>query len=1031
MFMRKVPWMFVVPGLLALITLTAVTGISLRRSEADGAHPATGVGSCTLKGWNPNTDPNDASDLPEGQRPQTYKRDDYNCTGAKFAANGVEFARFQQPNNFNINNKKTVMPVPTCQNGTCNQLMKAVLQPAATSNPLAPYFPPFQHFVILYRENHTFDDYLGDCATTIQAGCKGVVQGTNHIGSVPNLHTLAKANALMDTYSTGTQPPSGPNHWWLFSAQSSSSSQQQSYPAASGTQFDRFLKSPTGGYTFIMNGDFYWMLNTGSGYWRNPATNAVEALPVNRPGTSIPEELNYNHYTCCGQNDDDQTIANDYMNFVTANGLPAYSYVELFNDHPGTYQNIPKNDAVTKQIVDSIMNNASYKDNTLIVVTEDDTQNGNNGPDHLSNTYRVPTVVIASPTYMKQQYVSHVAYTTNNVLAAMERTMQNVHPGVIDPNNNIGLATFPMTTADQGGLGDPLEDLWVQGATPLSATASGTPTTGNAPLSVSFTGSATGGTAPYSYSWNFGDGSAASTLQNPSHTYNSACTCTATLTVTDSSSPAKTATSSVTINVAAVGSPLAATAGATPTSGQVPLNVAFTGTATGGTPPYSYSWNFGDGSTTSTLQNPSHTYNTAATYNATLTVTDSSTPAKTATSSVTITASPVAGTPPDAPTGLTASPGNGQVSLSWAAPANNGGVSITSYRVYRGSSTGTESLLTSGGCSGLGAVLSCTDTGLTNGQAYFYKVSAVNALGEGKLSNEASATPVAVANPLSQNFDGGTAIPAGWTATGLWRVGSNCLGAASAPNSLQFNSSSACNYNPLRSSGFATSPAFDISTAASPTLTFNTKYQVESYSGHTDQMTVQAKTATGAWTTLWTRDSTNPAQTTFTPVSLDLSAFKSTGSQVRFSFDSIDTYPRSYPGWAVDDVGVQTGVATAPGAPTGLAATAGNAQVALSWAAPASNSGSAITAYKVYRGTASGAETPLTAGGCSGLGAVLSCTDAGLTNGQAYFYKVSAVNAVGESGQSNEANATPASTPTQLIGNPGFENGSTNPAPWA
>jgi PKD repeat protein len=460
------------------------------------------------------------------------------------------------------------------------------------------------------------------------------------------------------------------------------------------------------------------------------------------------------------------------------------------------------------------------------------------------------------------------------------------------------------------------------------------------------------------------------------------------------------------------------------------LNVAFTGSATGGTPAYGYSWNFGDGSATSTSQNPSHTYNSAGTFTATLTVTDSSSPVKTATSSVQITASPIAGTPPGAPTGLAASAGNGQVSLSWAAPASNGGVNITSYKVYRGTSSGTENVLTSGGCSGLGAVLSCTDTGLTNGQAYFYKVSAVNALGEGKLSNEASATPVAVANPLSQNFDGGTAIPAGWTATGLWRVGSDCMGAASAPNSLQFNSASTCDYNPLRSSGFATSPAFDISTATAPTLTFNTKYQVESYSGHTDQMKVQAKTATGAWTTLWTRDSTNSAQTTFTPVTLDLSAYKSTGSQVRFSFDSIDTYPRSHPGWAVDDVVVQTGVATVPGAPTGLAATAGNAQVSLSWAAPASNGGSAITSYRVYRSATTGTETLLTAGGCSGLGAVLSCTDTGLTNGQAYFYKVSTLNAVGESAQSNEASATPNSTPTQLIGNPGFENGSTNPAPW-
>jgi PKD repeat protein len=465
--------------------------------------------------------------------------------------------------------------------------LRAVWQPVQASNPLAPYFPPFTHFVMLYRENHTFDDYLGDCATTIQAGCNGVVQSTNHISSVPNLHTLAKAYALADSYSTGTQPPSGPNHWWLFSGQSASSSQQQSYPAATGTQFDRFLKGDSGGtFPFIMNGDFYWMLNSGSGYWRNPATGNVEVLPVNRPGTSIPEELHYNEYTCCGQNVPDQTIANDYMNFVATNGLPTYSYVELFNDHPGTYQDIPTNDAVTKQISDFITNNSAYKDNTVIVITEDDTQNGNNGPDHVSNTYRVPLVVVASPKYMKQHYITHIAYTTNNVLAAMERVMQNVHPGIIDPNNNIGLAAFPMTTADQSGLGDPLEDLWIQGSTPLTATAAASPTTGNAPLSVSLTGSATGGTAPYSYSWNFGDGSATSTAQNPSHTYNSAGTYTATLTVTDSSAPAKTATSNVTIMVSAVGNPLAATASATPTSGQVPLNVAFTGTATGGTPPY-------------------------------------------------------------------------------------------------------------------------------------------------------------------------------------------------------------------------------------------------------------------------------------------------------------------------------------------------------------------------------------------------------------------------------------------------------------
>jgi PKD repeat protein len=760
----------------------AMVGLALGPAQAGAgaSRPATGVGSCTLIGWNPSTDPANAKNLPNGQRPQSYKPDNYDCSGAKFAAPGVEFAKFPQPKNFSIADRQSVR--------TVNKQATMVSSPTAAVNPLAPYFPPFQHFVIIYKENHTFDDYLGDCATTIAAGCNGKVQSTNHISSVPDLHSLAKQYALSDAYSTGTQPPSGPNHWWLFSGQSSSSSEQQGYPNSSGTSFDRFLTgatgptnegtnactTPTGSgtgsspYTFVMNGDFYWMLNSGSGFWKNPGDGKVEVLPPNRPGTSIPEELHYNEYTCSNQNISDGTIATDYLNFVNTNGLPAYNYVELFNDHPGTFQDIAGNDAATNQIVTSIMGNAAYKDNTLIVISEDDTQNGSNGSDHVSNTFRVPLVVIGSPTYVKQHYLSHVAYTTSNVLAAMERTMENVHSGIINPSDSIGLTTFPMTTADQSALGDPLEDFWIQGVTPLTASATGTPSTGNAPLNVSFTGSATGGAAPYTYSWNFGDGSAASTTQNPTHTYSAAGTYTATLTVTDSSSPAITATSQVTTTVSAVGNPLSASASAVPTSGQIPLNVAFSGAATGGTPAYSYSWNFGDGTATSTAQNPTHTYPNSGTYTATLTVTDSSSPAKSASSTITITASPLAATVPGAPTGLTATAGSGQVSLSWQAPASNGGQNITNYRVYRSLASGNETPVTSGGCSNLGAVLSCTDTGLTAGVPYFYKVTAVNGTGEGPQSNEASATPTGSGCPSSQllgnpGLETGAASP--WSAS--------------------------------------------------------------------------------------------------------------------------------------------------------------------------------------------------------------------------------------------------------------------------
>ena len=58
--------------------------------------------------------------------------------------------------------------------------------------------------------------------------------------------------------------------------------------------------------------------------------------------------------------------------------------------------------------------------------------------------------------------------------------------------------------------------------TPLQANASATPTSGTILLTVQFTGGASGGAGSYTFEWNFGDGSALSTEQNPSHIYRSA-----------------------------------------------------------------------------------------------------------------------------------------------------------------------------------------------------------------------------------------------------------------------------------------------------------------------------------------------------------------------------------------------------------------------------------------------------------------------------------------------------------------------------
>jgi subtilase family serine protease len=97
---------------------------------------------------------------------------------------------------------------------------------------------------------------------------------------------------------------------------------------------------------------------------------------------------------------------------------------------------------------------------------------------------------------------------------------------------------------------------------------------------------------------------------------------------------------------------------------------------------------------------------------------------------------------------------------------------------------------------------------------------------------------------------------------------------------------------------------------------------------------------------------------------------------------------------------------TVPTAPTNLAATGSNARVALSWSAPSSNGGSAITGYDVYRGTTSGTEGFLTS-----VGTTMSYSDSAVSNGTTYYYEVSAVNGAGEGAKSAEASATPATTP--------------------
>jgi fibronectin type 3 domain-containing protein len=100
--------------------------------------------------------------------------------------------------------------------------------------------------------------------------------------------------------------------------------------------------------------------------------------------------------------------------------------------------------------------------------------------------------------------------------------------------------------------------------------------------------------------------------------------------------------------------------------------------------------------------------------------------------------------------------------------------------------------------------------------------------------------------------------------------------------------------------------------------------------------------------------------------------------------------------------GSSVGTRTTPAVPTALAATAGNAQVALTWTAS-----TGATSYHVKRSTTSGGPYTLVSAPTAA-----SFTDTGLTDGTTYFYVVSALNANGESANSAQASAKPVA-PTQ------------------
>ncbi|MGA7191874.1 MAG: glycoside hydrolase family 44 protein, partial [Candidatus Acidiferrales bacterium] len=268
---------------------------------------------------------------------------------------------------------------------------------------------------------------------------------------------------------------------------------------------------------------------------------------------------------------------------------------------------------------------------------------------------------------------------------------------------------------------------------------------------------------------------------------------------------------------------------------------------------------------------------------------------------------------PATPTGLAATAGNPQITLSWSADSG-----ATGYYVKR-------STITGGPYTQIATQSSTTyaDAGLTNGTKYFYVVAAYNSAGASANSAEASATPTLPPPSAPTGLSaaaGNTQITLTWTA-----------------------SAGATSYHVKRSTTSRAETQISAPTANSFTdtgLTNGAKYFY----------VVSAVNACG--------ESANSSEVSATP----------------------------------------TAPATPPPTPTGLQATPGNTQVALTW-----NATTGATSYHVKRSTTSGGPFNSTLASPTGT----NYTDAAVINGTAYYYVVSAVNATGESANSAQVSATP------------------------
>jgi fibronectin type 3 domain-containing protein len=384
-------------------------------------------------------------------------------------------------------------------------------------------------------------------------------------------------------------------------------------------------------------------------------------------------------------------------------------------------------------------------------------------------------------------------------------------------------------------------------------------------------------------------------------------------------------------------------------------------------------------------------------------------------SSVEVSATPVC-TPPGVPGTLTATAGDGQVSLSWGASTP----APTSYTVQRKTGAGgTYATIATP------AVTSYTDVGLTNGTTYYYKVSAYNGTCSSNFNTEASAIPQAVCSQTKPGSpaatpSGSVQVTVTWTAStptptsysigrsatsgsGYVTIGSvagTVLTYTDTDTSLVKNTAYYYQITAVGTVCTATSNEVSATTACAAPAAPGTP-TVTNSSG---ALTVTWSTVSGA--TAYTVYRSTSSGGTYSSVSNNQTAATFTDPAAGLNNGTVYYYKVSASNANAQCASAQSGASsgtrscTIPTAPTGLSAKrSGNKQVTLVWTnSPGTNN------YSIQRSTTSGS-------GYSQVGTATGTTytDTVPSNTAAYYYVVTARSDAG--GYCSSGNSAQVSVP--------------------